>query len=108
MPTGSRHGRSLAVRATCGRPMKETAVPLTVVTSRSEATLIIGLLRSAGIEAFLLGDEAAGQEPQWQLSGVKVMVPSLELGAATEILDDVRRRETLPSEAEERDDDREP
>ena len=74
--------------------MTANTVPVAVVNSRSEAALIVGLLESVGVTAFVLADDAGGQEPQWQLSGgVRVMVPSPEVAAAREVLDEARRRE---------------
>ena len=71
------------------------SVPVASVNNKFEAELIVGLLKSAGVRAFLLADDAGGQEPQWQLSGgVQILVPSREVTAAREVLDDVRRRES--------------
>jgi hypothetical protein len=67
------------------------AVPVAVVGSRTEANLIVGLLESAGVRAFALADDAGGQEPQWQLSGVRVMVESSDETTAREVLDEARR-----------------
>ncbi len=49
-------------------------MPVAVVTSRIEAELIVGLLRSNGVRAAVSTDDAGGQEPQWQLEGVRVLV----------------------------------
>jgi Putative prokaryotic signal transducing protein len=74
--------------------MNASTASVAVVNSRAEAELIVGLLKSAGVTAFVLADDAGGQEPQWQLSGgVRVMVPSPHAAAAKEVLDDARRRE---------------
>ena len=72
-------------------------VPVTVVRSRSEADLVVGLLESAGIRALALTDDAGGQEPQWQLTGgVRVLVASPDEAAARQVLDDAGRdRDTL-------------
>jgi hypothetical protein len=57
-------------------------VPVTVVGSRIEAELIVGLLRSNGLRAAVSADDAGGQEPQLQLQGVRVLVaPSDEASA---------------------------
>ena len=57
-----------------------------VVGSRVEAELIVGLLRSHGLRAAVVTDDADGQEPQWQLNGVRVLVPSSDEASARELL----------------------
>lgn len=59
-----------------------------VVTSRFEAELIVGLLRSHGLAAALAADDAGGQEPQWQLQGVRVLVAPADEAAARRLLAD--------------------
>jgi hypothetical protein len=54
--------------------MGGAAVPVAVVASRAEAELIAGLLRSNGLRAAVLADDAGGQDPQLQLDGVRVLV----------------------------------
>jgi len=49
-------------------------VTVAVVTSRIEAELIVGLLRSNGLTAAVSADDAGGEEPQLQLRGVRVLV----------------------------------
>ena len=61
-------------------------VTLTVVTSRAEAELIAGLLRSNGLRAAVSADDAAGLDPQLQLEGVRVLVSPSEEAAARRIL----------------------
>jgi hypothetical protein len=56
------------------------------VDSRVEAELIVGLLRSHGLRAAVVTDDAGGQEPQWQLNGVRVLVPTSDEAAARELL----------------------
>ena len=52
------------------------------VTSRIEAELIVGMLRSNGLTAVVSADDAGGQEPQLQVQGVRVLVtPSGEAAA---------------------------
>lgn len=55
--------------------MTSAPVSVAVVSSRIEAELIVGLLRSHGVRAAAVTDDAGGQEPQWQLNGVQVLVP---------------------------------
>ncbi len=54
--------------------MDSTPVTVAVVTNRIEAELIVGMLRSHGMRAALVADDAGGQEPQLQMSGVRVLV----------------------------------
>ena len=61
-------------------------VTLTVVTSRTEAELIAGLLRSNGVRAAVSADDAAGLDPQLQLEGVRVLVALSDEAAARQIL----------------------
>jgi hypothetical protein len=64
----------------------EEAVSVAVVTSRTEAELIVGLLRSHGLRAGFTADDAGGQEPQLQLQGVHVLVARSDEATAREIL----------------------
>jgi hypothetical protein len=58
------------------------SVSVAVVASRTEAELIVGLLRSHGVSAAVAADDAGGQYPQMQLEGVRVLVaPSDEVSA---------------------------
>jgi hypothetical protein len=62
-------------------------VVLTAVSSRGEADLIVGLLRSAGLRAAAVTDDAGGQEPQLALQGgVRVLVAAEDEGAARRLL----------------------
>jgi hypothetical protein len=61
-------------------------VPLIVVTSRTEAELIVGLLRTNGLRAAVSADDAGGQDPQLQLEGVRVLVTPSDEAAARRIL----------------------
>jgi hypothetical protein len=57
-------------------------VSVAVVASRTEAELIVGMLRSNGSRAAVSADDAGGQEPQLQIQGVRVLVaPSAEASA---------------------------
>jgi hypothetical protein len=64
----------------------EEAVSVAVVTSRTEAELIVGLLRSHGLRAGFTADDAGGQEPQLQLQGVHVLVARSDEATARQIL----------------------
>jgi hypothetical protein len=61
-------------------------VTLTIVGSRAEAELVVGLLRSYGLRAAVAADDAGGQEPQLQLQGVRVRVNPDDEEAARQIL----------------------
>jgi hypothetical protein len=62
-------------------------VSVAVVTSRLEADLIVGLLRSNGLYAFSAPDDAGGTEPQLQLSGgVRVLVAPADEAAARRLI----------------------
>jgi hypothetical protein len=63
-----------------------TPVSVALVGSRAEGDLIVGLLRSHGLRAAVVTDDAGGQEPQWQLNGVRVLVPASEEAVARELL----------------------
>jgi hypothetical protein len=69
--------------------MVEDVVVLTVVSSRVEAELLAGLLRSDGLWAAVSADDAGGQEPQLQLQGVRVLVAASEEAPAREVLAEV-------------------
>ena len=60
-----------------------------VVSSRTEAELVAGLLRSNGLKAAVLADDAGGQDPQLQMSGVRVLVDADDEAAARQVLADV-------------------
>jgi hypothetical protein len=65
-------------------------VPVAVVTSRAEADLIVGLLRSNGLRAVVSADDAGGQDPQLQLQGVRVLVAPADEIAARRLLADAQ------------------
>jgi hypothetical protein len=66
--------------------MENATVSVAVVTSRIEAELIVGMLRSYGLKAGYTADDAGGQEPQLQLEGVHVLVAPSDEAAARELL----------------------
>jgi hypothetical protein len=69
--------------------MDRAAVSVAVVGSRTEAELIVGLLRSRGLRAASAADDAGGQEPQLQLQGVHVLVAAADEAAARRLLAEV-------------------
>ena len=61
-------------------------VPVAVVPSRIEAELILGMLRSNGLNAVLSADDAGGQEPPLQIQGVRVLVARSDEALARRLL----------------------
>jgi Putative prokaryotic signal transducing protein len=61
-------------------------VSVAVIASRTEAELIVGLLRSHGLTAALAADDAGGQYPQLQMDGVRVLVAPSDEAAARRLL----------------------
>jgi Putative prokaryotic signal transducing protein len=61
-------------------------VPVAVVPSRTEAELIVGMLRSNGVTAAVSADDAGGQDPQLQLQGVRVLVAASDEASARRLL----------------------
>ena len=66
--------------------MDGATVPVAIVATRTEAELIVGMLRSNGLRAAVSADDAGGQEPQLQLQGVRVLVASADEAAARQLL----------------------
>jgi hypothetical protein len=66
--------------------MDGSTVSVAVVTSRIEAELIVGMLRSHGLGAVVSADDAGGQEPQLQLDGVYVLVDRADEATARQLL----------------------
>ena len=63
-------------------------VCVAVVTTRAEAELIVGMLRSGGLRAATSGHDAGGQ-PELQLQGVQVLVARADEAEARECLADI-------------------
>jgi hypothetical protein len=82
-------GRIRYDRSSRGAEIVE-GVPVTVavVASRSEAHLIVGMLRSNGVRAAVSADDAGGQEPQLQIQGVRVLVAPEDEADARHLLAD--------------------
>ncbi len=68
--------------------MDGATVTVAVVSSRTTADLIVGLLASYGLRAAVSADDAGGQEPQLQLQGVRVLVARSDEAPARAILAD--------------------
>jgi hypothetical protein len=64
-------------------------VCLAVVTSRAEAELIVGMLRSGGLRAATSAPGAGGWQPELQLQGIKVLVAPADVAEARECLADI-------------------
>jgi hypothetical protein len=67
-------------------PRAGATVPVTVVTSTTEAELIVGMLRNNGLTAAVSADDAGGQEPELQLQGVRVLVAPADVAEARRLL----------------------
>ena len=57
--------------------MDGSTVSVAVVSSRTEAELIVAKLRSHGLSAAVSADDAGGQYPQMQIEGGQVLVAPL-------------------------------
>jgi hypothetical protein len=68
----------------------DPSVPVAVVSSRTEAELIVGMLRSHGLSASVSADDAGGQYPQMQLEGVLVLVAASDEASARLLLADAQ------------------
>ena len=66
--------------------MDPSYVPVAVVTSRTEAELISGLLRSNGVRAVVSADDAAGLDPNLQIQGVRVLVAAADETSARQLV----------------------
>jgi hypothetical protein len=66
--------------------MDGATVSVAFVASRTEADLIVGMLRSHGLRAAVAADDAGGQEPQLQMQGVRVLVAPDDESAARQLL----------------------
>src|SRR5689334_25224135 len=75
-------------RSRGAEPMDGATVSVAVVASRTEAELIVGMLRSYGLRAAVAADDAGGQEPQLQLQGVRVLVAPDDEASARQLLAD--------------------
>ncbi len=64
----------------------DATVPVAVVGSRTEAELIAGMLGSHGVSATVSADDAAGQYPQLQSDGVRVLVDPSDAALARRLL----------------------
>jgi uncharacterized membrane protein len=63
-------------------------VSVAVVASRTEAELIVAMLRSHGMSAAVSADDAGGQYPQMQIEGVQVLVAPADEASARRLLAD--------------------
>ena len=61
-------------------------VPVAVVTSRTEAELVVGMLRNNQLTAAVSADDAGGQEPELQAQGVRVLVAPSDEASARRLL----------------------
>jgi len=85
------------VAGTSGEAAREVAnVPVAVVPSRIEAELILGMLRSNGLNAVLSADDAGGQEPQLLALGVGVLVARSDEASARQLLAEAEAGDAAP------------
>lgn len=75
--------------------MDGTTVPVAVVPSRTEAEIIVGMLRSNGLRAVVSADDAGGQDPQLQVQGVRVLVAASDEASARQLLSDAQQGRDL-------------
>jgi hypothetical protein len=61
-------------------------VSVAVVASRTEAELIVAMLRTHGLRAAVSADDAGGQYPQMQVDGVRVLVAAADEASARRLL----------------------
>ena len=61
-------------------------MPVAVVSSRTEAELIVGMLRNNDLIAAVSADDAGGQEPALQVQGVRVLVAPADEAQARQLL----------------------
>ena len=66
--------------------MDGVTVSVAVVSIRTEAELIVGMLRSHGVSAAGSADDAGGQYPQMQIDGVQVLVAPADEASARRLL----------------------
>ena len=73
-------------KRTVSPPLEGATVPVAIVTSRTEAELIVGMLRNNDLTAAVSADDAGGQEPQLQVQGVRVLVAPSDEATARQFL----------------------
>jgi hypothetical protein len=76
--------------------MDGAAVLLAVVASRTEADLVVGLLRTHGLQAAISADDAGGLEPQLQATGVRVLVARDDEASARQLLAETEAAANAP------------
>ena len=65
---------------------ESASVRVALASSRIEAELIVGMLRSNGVRAVVSADDAGGQQPPLQIQGVRVLVPPSDEAPARQLL----------------------
>lgn len=66
------------------------SVTVAVTGTRTEAELIVGMLRNNGVEAVISADDAGGVEVALQAQGVRVLVPDGDAARARSLLHEQR------------------
>lgn len=81
--------------------MSGAPVEVAFVDSRSEADLIVGLLRSNGLRAGVSADDAGGTNPELQISGgVRVLVDPADEADARQLLAEVQAESESETDSE--------
>jgi Putative prokaryotic signal transducing protein len=62
------------------------AIPIASFPTRTEAEVVVGLLESEGIEAWISADDAGGAYPFSLSGGAQVLVDESDAQAAREVL----------------------
>lgn len=71
----------------------ENEIMLEVFDDKIEAELLEGLLKTSGIECYIVSDDCDGMMPQLQLTeGVGVVINKEDKEEAMAILEDVKKR----------------
>lgn len=70
--------------------MSGAPVEVAVVDNRTEADLIVGLLRSNGLRAGISADDAGGTNPELQLQGVRVLVDPADEAEARQLISEAQ------------------
>ena len=88
LPADSERKEVVAVAGASSRePGDEVAsVQVTVASSRIDAELLVGMLRSNGVHAIVSADDVAGLEPQLQIHGVRILVAPSDEALARQLL----------------------
>jgi hypothetical protein len=88
--------RDRATAVGAGVVREGATVPVALVTSRTEAELIVGMLRAHRVTATVSADDAGAQYPSMQTQGVRVLVAPVDEASARELLADAENVDAGP------------